>query len=176
MKKKKALCSVWRRCCDWLNMSNVVYEVSWWRFLAGPWLSSDDWARSVMIELAPWLSRPVEINSDQTETLIENNQCYYTLGEKDDILKISKLGIENYLHQFGYVNHFDAWFQISKAKENKKALLDHILHVILHLNINENALFKKSTVLYVSSCCRKKKIYHWFETHTHKSIKIFWSV
>jgi len=51
-------------------------------------------------------------------------------------------------------------FQISKAKENKKALLDHILHVILHLNINENALFKKSTVLYVSSCCRKKKIYH----------------
>jgi len=26
--KKNALCSVWRRCCDWLNMSKVVYEVS----------------------------------------------------------------------------------------------------------------------------------------------------
>ena len=176
-KKKKDLCSVWRICCDWLNMSNVAYKVSWWRFLAGQWWSIDDWARSMVIELGPWSSRPVEIDSDQTETPIENNQCY-TLQEKDDILKISKLSIENYLRQLGYVNHFDAWIsnKLSKTKQNKKALLDHILHVILHLNINENALFKKSTVLYVRRCCREKKIYHWFATHTHKILKIFWSV
>ena len=31
---KKDLCSVWRRCCNWLNMSKVVSEVSWyyWHF------------------------------------------------------------------------------------------------------------------------------------------------
>ena len=119
-KKKKDLCSVWRICCDWLNMSNVVYKVSWWRFLAGQWWSIDDWARSMMTELGPWSSRPVEIDSDQTETSIENNQCY-TLREKDDILKISKLRVENYLHQLGYVNHFDAWIsnKLSRAKQNK---------------------------------------------------------
>ena len=30
---KKDLCSVWWRCCDWLNTSKVVCEVSCWRFL-----------------------------------------------------------------------------------------------------------------------------------------------
>ena len=38
---------------------------------------------------APWLGRPVEIDSKQIETLIENNQCY-TTQEIADILKISK--------------------------------------------------------------------------------------
>ena len=27
---KKGLCSVWRRCCDWSNTSEVVCEVSWY--------------------------------------------------------------------------------------------------------------------------------------------------
>ena len=27
---------------------------------------------------APWLGRPDEVDSDQIETLIENNQCYTT--------------------------------------------------------------------------------------------------
>ena len=27
------------------------------------------------LENAPWSSRPVEVDSDQIETLIENNQC-----------------------------------------------------------------------------------------------------
>ena len=26
---------------------------------------------------APWLSRPVAVDSDEMETLIEKNQCYY---------------------------------------------------------------------------------------------------
>ena len=38
---------------------------------------------------APWSSRPIEVDSDQIETLIENNQRY-TMKEIADILKISK--------------------------------------------------------------------------------------
>ena len=38
---------------------------------------------------APWLSRPVEVDSNHIETLIENDQCY-TPWEIADILKISK--------------------------------------------------------------------------------------
>ena len=38
---------------------------------------------------APWSGRHVEIDSDQTETLIENNQRY-TMWEIANILKISK--------------------------------------------------------------------------------------
>ena len=35
------------------------------------------------------LGRPFEVDSDQIETLTENNQCY-TIWEKADILKVSK--------------------------------------------------------------------------------------
>ena len=42
-----------------------------------------------MLEDAPQSGRPVEVDSDQNETLIENNQCYTTL-EIANILKISK--------------------------------------------------------------------------------------
>ena len=38
---------------------------------------------------APQSGRPVEVDSDQIETLIENNQCY-TIREMADILKIPK--------------------------------------------------------------------------------------
>ena len=38
---------------------------------------------------APWSGRPVEVDSDQIETVLETNQ-YYTTQEIDDILKISK--------------------------------------------------------------------------------------
>ena len=55
---------------------------------------------------APRSGGPVEVDSDQIETLIENNQCY-TTWEIADILKISKSSIENHLHQLGYVNSFD---------------------------------------------------------------------
>ena len=60
--QKKDLCSVWRRCCDWSNMSKVVCKVC-----AGEFLSLDN---------VPWSGRPVEVDSDQIETLIENNQHY----------------------------------------------------------------------------------------------------
>ena len=55
---------------------------------------------------APLVGRPFEVDSDQIETLIENNQRY-TTREISDILKISKSSAENHSHQLGYVNHFD---------------------------------------------------------------------
>ena len=49
---------------------------------------------------APRSGRPVEVDSDQIETLIENNQ-HYTTREIADILRISKSSTENHLHQLG---------------------------------------------------------------------------
>ena len=66
------------------------------------------------LDNAPQSGRPVEVDSDQIETLnqietlIENNQCY-TTREVADILKISKSSAENHLHQLRYVNRFDVW-------------------------------------------------------------------
>ena len=71
---KKSLSSVWRQCSDWPNVSKVVYEVSCWRFLTG-WCSIS--------------GRPVEVDSNQMETLIEKNQ-HYTMQEKAGIFTISK--------------------------------------------------------------------------------------
>ena len=42
-----------------------------------------------LLDDAPWSGRPVEVDSDQIETLIEDNQRY-TTREIADILKISK--------------------------------------------------------------------------------------
>ena len=47
-------------------------------------------ARDFSLDDALWLGRPVEVDSDQIETLIENSQ-HYTMWEIADILKISKL-------------------------------------------------------------------------------------
>ena len=63
-------------------------------------------AGDFLLDDAPQWGRPVEVDSDQIETLIENNQCY-TTWEIADILKISKCSAENHLHQLGYVNCFD---------------------------------------------------------------------
>ena len=49
--------------------------------------------QSFVLEISRWqdftVGRPVEVGSDQIETLIENNQCC-TTWERADILKISK--------------------------------------------------------------------------------------
>ena len=47
------------------------------------------WAGNFLLDDAPWLGRPVEVDRDQIETLIENNQCY-TTWEITNILKISE--------------------------------------------------------------------------------------
>ena len=46
-------------------------------------------AGDFLLDDALWLGRPVEVDSDQIETLIENNQRY-TTQKIADILKISK--------------------------------------------------------------------------------------
>ena len=119
---KKDLCSVWRRCCDWSNVSKVVN----WRIHAGDFLL-DDSSR---------LGRPVEVHSDQIETFIENSWCY-TTWEIADILKIVRSSLENRWHQLGYVNCFDVWV-LHKWKKPSWccSLLEH----------SENVLFLKQTV------------------------------
>ena len=79
-------------------------------------------AEDFSLDDAPWPGRPVEVDSDQIKTLIENNQ-HYTTREIADMLKISKSSIEIPLHQLGYVNHFDVWVP---HKLSKKNLLDRI--------------------------------------------------
>ena len=74
-------------------IGKVVFEILCWR------LSLDD---------APWSSKPVEVDSSQIETLIENNQCY-TTQEIANIPKISKSRVENHLQQLGHVHQFDVW-------------------------------------------------------------------
>ena len=91
---------------------------------------------------APRSGRPVEVDSDQIETLIENNQCY-TTQEIADILKISKSSIENHLHRFGYVNRFDVWVP---RKLSKKNLLDRISTCDSLLKRNENVPILKQIV------------------------------
>ena len=80
------------------------------------------------LEDAPWSGRPVEVNSDQTEILIENNQ-HYTTQEIGNTLKISKSSIKNHLHQLGYVNHLDVWVS---HKLSEKTFLTIFPHAILH--------------------------------------------
>ena len=92
-KKKKDLCSEWRRCCDY--------------GLCQKWFVKFH-ARDFSLANAPQLARWVEVDSDQIETLTENS-LHYTVQEMADILKISKSSTENHLHQLGYVNCFDVW-------------------------------------------------------------------
>ena len=46
-------------------------------------------AGDFLLDNASWLRRPVEVDSNQTETLSENSQ-HYTMRQTVDILKISK--------------------------------------------------------------------------------------
>ena len=75
------------------------------KFCAGDFLLDD----------APWLGGPVEVDKDRIETIIENNQRY-TTQEIANILRISKSSAENHLHQLGYVNHFDVWVSHNLSK------------------------------------------------------------
>ena len=90
--KEKKICSVYgegavtnRICQKWLV-----------KILAGDFLLAN----------AQWSGRAVEVDSDQINTLIENNQCY-TMSEIASIFKLWKSSIENHLYQLGYVHHFD---------------------------------------------------------------------
>ena len=68
---------------------------------------------------APRVGRPLEVDSDQVKTLIENNQCY-TMREIAYILKIFKSKVENYLYQLDFLNHFDVWVPHKQKNKTKK--------------------------------------------------------
>ena len=92
-KKEKDLCSEERRCCDWSNVAKVVCGNC-----AGDFSLDDAWQ----------MGRPVEADSNQIKTLLENNQCY-TTQKTAIILQISKSSIENHLQQRGDVHLCDVW-------------------------------------------------------------------
>ena len=94
------------------------------------------------LDNAPRLGRPVEVDSDQIETLTENNQRY-TMREIAAILKISKSSTENHLHQLGYVHRFDVWVP---RKLSEKDILDRISSCDSLLKHNENVPFLKQIV------------------------------
>ena len=91
---------------------------------------------------APQSGRPVDVDSEQIKTLIENKQ-HYTMREIANILKISKSSTENHLHPFGYVNRSDVWVP---HKSGEKNLLDHISTCDSLLKHNENVPFLKQIV------------------------------
>ena len=62
------------------------------------------------------------------------------MKEIADILKIYKSGIENHLHQFGYVNHFNVWVPQKLCEKN---LLDYISACNSLLKCKKNVLFLK---------------------------------
>ena len=76
---------------------------------------------------APQSGRPVEVDSNQIETLTENNQ-----------LKLSKSSTENHLHQLGYVHCFDVWVP---HKLSEKSLLACISTCDSLLKCNEKLPF-----------------------------------
>ena len=122
-KKKKKICAVYGEGA----VTDLMCQKWFAKFCAGDF-SLDD---------APWSGRPVEVDSDQIQTLIENNQRY-TTQEIADILKISKSSTENHLHQLGYVNHFDVWVP---HKLSKKTFLTVFPHEILYLNVMKTFRF-----------------------------------
>ena len=99
-------------------------------------------AGDFFLDDTPRLGKPVEVDSDQIETLIENNQ-HSTTWETANTLKISKSSVENPLHQLGYVNCFDVWVP---RKLSEKNLVDHIFACDSLLKCNENVLFLKQIV------------------------------
>ena len=94
-------------------------------------------AGDFLLDNAPWSGRPVEVDSNQIETLLENSQRY-AMWQIANILKISKSSVENHLHQLGYVTCFDVWVP---HKLSEKNLLDHISACDSLLKCNEKFHF-----------------------------------
>ena len=73
--QKKKICAV----CTEGSVTDQTCQKWFGKFHAGNFLLDD----------APWLGRPKEVDSDKIETLIESNQCHI-MQEIADILKVSK--------------------------------------------------------------------------------------
>ena len=95
-------------------------------------------ARDFSLDDASWWGRPVEVDANQSEILIENNLCY-TMWKRAYILKIPKSSAENHLHQLGYVHLCGYWVPHKLVRKN----LDCISACNYLLKCNENVPFKK---------------------------------
>ena len=62
LKHKEKICAV----CGERAVTDRTGQMCFVKFPAGDFLLDD----------APWSGRPVKVDSDQIQTLIENNQCY----------------------------------------------------------------------------------------------------
>ena len=94
------------------------------------------WVGDFSLDVAPQSGKPVEVDSNPVETLIENSQCS-AMWEIANILKISKSRVENHCHQLGYVNCFAFWVP---PKLSEKSLVDRISAYDSLLKCNENVL------------------------------------
>ena len=92
-KKKKDLCSVWRRCRDWSNASKVVWEVSWYYAHFGQTIlcCGAVWciARCLAAPLASAHLKPTMGESRHTQNIqinkviSENEKCvFHFMGKK----------------------------------------------------------------------------------------------
>ena len=97
-------------------------------------------ARDFLLDNAPWSGRPVEVDSDQIKTLIENNQCY-TMSEIANILKISKSSVESICTSLVMLITLVFGFHISLAKQ--KTFLTICAQVILYWNIMKTFSLKQ---------------------------------
>ena len=121
-KKAKNATEMQKKICAVYGEGAVIdrmYQKWFAKFCAGDFSLDDD----------PRSGRPVEVDSDQIETLIENNK-HYTMQEVAGILKISRSNAKNHLHLLGFVNRFDVWVP---HKLSEKNLLDPVFpHGILY--------------------------------------------
>ena len=101
---------LWWIECVKSGLQSFVLEISCWTMLHGQ------------------VDR-VEVDSDQIETIIENNQ-HRTTWEIANILRISKSSIENHLHQLGYVNRFDVWVPYKLSGKNLLDCIPIFLNVL----------------------------------------------
>ena len=84
----------------------------------------------------PWLSRPVEVDSSQIETLIENNQLIVISCRR--LLTYSKYpnqGLKILCTRLLIFVALRFGFHKVKKKKKKTTFLTVFLHVILHLNV-----------------------------------------
>ena len=112
------MCSVWKSCCYWLKF----------------------YARDFSLDNAPQESRPAEVDSDQIETLIENNQCY-TMQEIANILKISKSIV------IGENEKCVRWLLVKMKASHPHTIIEKItsrLHSKQHSEPSENRAVWKS--------------------------------
>ena len=94
-----------------------------------------------MLDDSPWLGRPVEIDSDRIETLIETSQCY-TMQEIAEYSKYPDQALKIICTSLFMLITFMFGSHISK-----KNLLDHISACDSLLKCNENVLLLKQIVM-----------------------------